>query len=453
MKRVLVAWLPEVSPGQSTEVFEHVIEVIETLTPHVEVLRPGLVAMPMRGFARQEGSEESAAEQLIDAVNAHCNTDSVVGAADGLFAAVVASRQGQVVSPGGDAAYLAQRDIGQLSVTGLVESDVIGILRHLGIGTLGDFAGLDGAAVAERFGPHARQAQLLCAGQSLRPVVAREVPPDLQVGADFDPPLENVETAVLSARPLTDRLHATLEAHSLVCTRVRITALTSHGLTRERTWQVEPGVDQLTTRIRWQLEGWLSGSRVGVGSIARLELSPEGVTDQLEAQLSLWESGSAQRSAHEAKERAEAAMIHVQSLLGDEAVRVAGEEVSLGEASTLFQVFPAKHDPPRRPGALPAPTPSVPGRESAELTDELNRPVEVDAGGLLSASPAYLRWAGDHQAVVGWAGPWPVIERWWSDSVESPPRRYARLQVSLADGRAGLLVRERRQWRVSGWYD
>jgi protein ImuB len=55
---------------------------------------------------------------------------------------------------------------------------------------------------------------------------------------------------------------------------------------------------------------------------------------------------------------------------------------------------------------------------------------------------------GPWQAVVGWAGPWPVTERWWSVR-----RRRARVQVVTADGVARLLCTERGQWWVEALYD
>ncbi|QSB06092.1 DNA polymerase Y family protein [Natronoglycomyces albus] len=479
-RRVLVAWLPDwdaPSPAKRTgssdakprseASFEPVCEVVETLTPHLEVLRPGLIALPARGFARLEGGEETACELLIDTIHAYCDLDCLTGVADDLYAALLAARRGIIVPPGGDADFLAPLDIAHLRLTQLVDGDTIALLRHLGLGTLGDFARLDPAAVVERFGPTMRQAQRLSAGESLRPIVARKIPPDLSVTADYDPPLESIETALLSARPLTDRLHATLEAHSLICTRVTITAHTTTGLTRRRTWQVEPGSNQLTTRIRWQLEGWLSGHRVGTGPIRRLELRPDGVNGELEAQLSLWEAHSTERSEQEARERAQAAILHVQSLLGDEAVSRAATDLGRSTSpesgvpqtapsenpATLFQVEATKDDPAQRPGALPKPTPAVPWNEPAQLLDANGADIEASARGLLSAAPVELRWAGQRLQVYGWAGPWPVIERWWSTEDDLPPRRFARLQVVLADGRAGVLVRESQQWRVSGWYD
>ena len=52
--------------------------------------------------------------------------------------------------------------------------------------------------------------------------------------------------------------------------------------------------------------------------------------------------------------------------------------------------------------------------------------------------------------ISGWAGPWPIDERWWA-SGES--RRRARFQVALADGRALLLSLAAGHWAVEAIYD
>ena len=42
------------------------------------------------------------------------------------------------------------------------------------------------------------------------------------------------------------------------------------------------------------------------------------------------------------------------------------------------------------------------------------------------------------QPIIGWAGPWPLDERWWD---EHRHRRMARFQVVTADGAAHLARR------------
>jgi protein ImuB len=103
------------------------------------------------------------------------------------------------------------------------------------------------------------------------------------------------------------------------------------------------------------------------------------------------------------------------------------------------------------PGRVPPPAPTdvlrVPLR--AEVADGAGRAVEVSGRGLLTGTIEQLSVAGGPwQPVLGWAGPWPVTERWWSVR-----RRRARLQVVTAEGVARLLCTERGQWWVEAVYD
>jgi protein ImuB len=88
--------------------FEGVVAAVEDLVPRAEVLRPGLLVVPVRGAARFFGSEQQVAERLIDAVAA-AGAECQVGIADELSTAVFAARAGRVVEPGGDARFLSTR--------------------------------------------------------------------------------------------------------------------------------------------------------------------------------------------------------------------------------------------------------------------------------------------------------------------------------------------------------
>ncbi len=67
----------------------------------------------------------------------------------------------------------------------------------------------------------------------------------------------------------------------------------------------------------------------------------------------------------------------------------------------------------------------------------------------MSAAPGFLSVAGEKgERVTGWAGPWPLEERWW----DGGGRRRARLQVVLESGAAHLVYREAGRWWVEASY-
>ena len=93
---------------------------------------------------------------------------------------------------------------------------------------------------------------------------------------------------------------------------------------------------------------------------------------------------------------------------------------------------------------------SVPMVSPVVVADEHGHPIVVGGRGELSGQPATLTIDGaPAQTIVGWAGPWPLDERWWD---ERDHRRLARFQVVTADGAAHLVVVERQRWRVLASY-
>jgi protein ImuB len=69
---------------------------------------------------------------------------------------------------------------------------------------------------------------------------------------------------------------------------------------------------------------------------------------------------------------------------------------------------------------------------------------------MATAVPARLSVAGGPWVeIVGWAGPWPSDERWWSARGR---RRQARMQV-VTTRAAHLLTRERGEWWLEATYD
>jgi protein ImuB len=111
-----------------------------------------------------------------------------------------------------------------------------------------------------------------------------------------------------------------------------------------------------------------------------------------------------------------------------------------------------REPPPSWPGRLPAPSPATvpPQPLPAELTAADGSPVLLRAPDLLFGLPASVAVDGDEaRQVQGWAGPWPVRQRWWAaGSAEA-----SRLQVCLHDGEALLLLFREGRWWVIGEYD
>jgi protein ImuB len=288
-------------------------------------------------------------------------------------------------------------------------------------------------------------------------VSGRRPATEFTVTLDLEPPVDRVDTVAFSARGIAEQFVADLAAHGLACSCLELQAMTENGEETVRRWRhagVLSTVDVLD-RIRWQLEGWLSGPRRPTGGVSRVRLVPVEVVPTGTHQQALWGGSGAE------DERAARALARVQTLLGHGSVLTAVVDGGRDPGQRTRYVPWGDEPVPLRspeqpwPGQLPAPAPTVlldPPRP-AQLLDAARRPVRVTERGAMPASPAFFGYGAELSAVASWAGPWPVDERWWSPD---DARRAVRCQVVDVRGRAYLVtgtMGEQPTWQVDAIYD
>ncbi|SFB32436.1 protein ImuB [Amycolatopsis marina] len=464
-------------PGRDARLFEPVAAAVEELVVGVEVVRPGVVAVPVRGAAGYFGGESSLMELLAEHVPTRTGVECQLGVADGLFAAMLAARRSALVEPGDSAGFLASLSITELEQPDADRGDLVDLLRRLGLRTLGDFAALTERDVASRFGAAGVLAHRLSRGLADRPPHRRRPPPELSITEEFDPVLDRVDAAAFVARTLATKFHSGLAARGLACTRLGIYATTEQGEELARVWRcAEPLTPQgIADRVRWQFEGWLragEGVRPTAG-VSRLRLDPEETVAGHSLQLGLWQgsAGAARGLGDEpmlAAERAGRAFVRVQGLLGPDSVATAVLGGGRGPAERVRSVpwgdRPEVSSEPAAPwpGRLPAPSPATvyTGQVPATVLDESGAPVELTERQRLTAPPYRVAVEdGPERQVLQWAGPWPVTARWWAPGRQGDK---ARVQVLLDGGGreqgdlALLLLLEEHSnplWTVEGMYD
>ncbi|MBU6516106.1 MAG: hypothetical protein KGQ78_09460 [Acidobacteria bacterium] len=359
MERLLALWVEPLSEerpdGSSVRDFLRVLDALEVLCPFVEPVRLGLCTLPLRGPSRFFGGDEAVFVAVRQSVRDVLGLEVALGVAEGLFCAELAARQGVVLSAGQTTAF---RRAQSLATLGHKELATTG--RRLGIHSVGDFADLDTARVAERF--------------------------SAAVGV-----LHRVARGELTELP-----------------------------------------GQRDTRLA-----------------ARLRRA-RGEDTRGDEQVSFF----GQRSAGD--DRARAAAHRVRRRLGPDGVLVArlhGGRAPQDRASLTPWGSPSsdRRDGAPWPGQLAGPSPitSLHQPVAVELRDGEEGSVRVGARGSLSATPATLVLApGSRRDVVWFAGPWPLVERWWASG-----RRRAHLQVLLDSGEAMLLCAEAGRWWLVGIYD
>ena len=388
---------------------------------------------------------------------------SIVGVADGPFAAALAAGDPTLVVPrGASPSFLSP-----LPLDALDRPDFVDVLRRLGLRTLGDLAALPATDVLARFGNDGALAHRLASGLDERAPDTRTPPPELTVEAELDPPAERVDTAAFVGRALASELHERLAARGHACARLLIVAETEHGERLERLWRLDqamagPSIGVVADRVRWQLDGWLNGTaahRPSAG-ISLLRLVPDELAPAAGRQLGFWGGAAG------ADERVVRALARLEGMLGPEAVTVPewcggrdpNEQVRLVPvgAVDITAERPSAHPAWRAepwPGQLAVPSPATiePQPVAVDVVDAAGRGVCVSSRGFVSSPPARLT-IGNRPAcsIVAWAGPWPVEERWWDAAGQ---RRRARFQLVTDDGVARLVTVEGGRWWLTALYD
>lgn len=503
-KRQAQAACPELvvthaDPHRDGRFFEPVANAVTAVVPMTEVLRPGLLAVAADRAARYFGTETGLGEAVVDAVEG-LGVTAQVGVADQLYTAVLAARAGCVVPPGEDAAFLSPRAIADLviepSLSAPGRDDLVNLLWRLGIRTLGAFAELDVVDVASRFSPDAVHAHRMVSAQAGRRPSRAPIPPELEVEYECDPPVDRIDAVAFLGRRLAEELHRRLSSASLACTRLTVHAVTELGQQHSRTWRcAEPLTPDATAdRIRWQLEGWLTGGalRASQGAardeapdspVVRLRLEPVELVDPGALQHALTGAGLPADPSTGLGERARRSLVRVQGLLGGEAVQIPVPSGGRGPAERVsLVVYGDDTTPPRPvdaawPDALAQPLPALLSTGEAVLLDAAGDPVGVTGRGAFSAEPVELRLPApgrgadgwDRRPICWWAGPWPFgID----DAVDPSARSsavMARAQILLdpaaprrtrgepSDGagqaRALLLCYRGSRWSVEGVYE
>ena len=440
-------------PALDSRAFEPIIAAMEELVPGVQVLRPGLCAVRVRGAARYYGGEKAAGLFFAGRADEEGAGGARVGIADGIFTADQAARRTdsvRIVARGAAAGFLAPLGIGLLE-----DAQLVTLLRRLGIRTLGDFARLGVDDVFTRFGHAGARLHALASGRDSWPLTPRTPPRDLDVVVQFEPALDRVDQVAFGVRTAAEEFIDALTAAKLVCTAIRVEFDSDSGESSERVWlhphSFTPA--DVVDRVRWQLQG---AGEVGLTSgVTRVSISPEAVDGIGNHEGGLWGAGPDERIHH--------GLSRVQSMLGHGAVLMPA--VGGGRTLSDRQQLVAWGDRPpegRAPGAKPGDQP-WPGRLPTPLPGTVFSPrhpvhvlsadgasVAVDDRGTVSAPPArFSANSSEVRRLTAWAGPWTIDERWWSADARSSWR----FQAVDETGCAWLLVLDAGGWWAEARYD
>lgn len=455
-------------PERDWRLWNQVLSGLHDTVAQVSVIEPGLIVMKSSGLARYYGSEHRAGAQLLRALDAEIGQiPARVTTADTLFAATVATRYAAtdstpvcVISPGGDAHFLAP-----LPLSVLDNPRLVSMLTQLGLTQLADFAALDALHVQDRFGLEAALLHSCARGVDPRMTSPSDIPASTDCTWKGDTPLARSDALSFALRGTVDNFLRGLVASHVVCTIVSITLVDDRGTHHSQVWSHPRFFDaaDLVNRVRWQWESIARESTEeyqegGIHEVTFQARSPERLFGH---EPGLWGGG-------ETDARIEHAIAHVQSRLGHQSVGHAvlhpghsfherEQIIPWGVADSTDQYTPESQQ--ERPEAfvaeLPKPLPATVFQppQPVSLHDQWGNPLSLDTdGSSLGGLPSQMLSGSNTRQVVAWAGPWPVLERWW-DSAHSRCRY--RLQLLDQQGVGWLVSQDQTDghWQIEARYD
>ncbi len=264
-----------------TKEFEYIAHITETLIPHLDILRPGLITFGATGPTRYFGSEEALADKITDLIAENAQCEAHVGFAEGLLAAILSARAMRPIPAGESRNFLASRPLNDalhaLTTTSQRTRirELVTLWDRLGIRTFGQLAQLPRTLVHTRFGADGLHIYELAQGKDIyTPLQAHNIP-EITVHTSLDHPATRVDEAAFYARRLAEQIHSELINASATCGRITIEARMSDGTELSRNWRTDDTAlgamspERLTQRVRWQLEGWLTNSALRERAAAR----------------------------------------------------------------------------------------------------------------------------------------------------------------------------------------
>jgi hypothetical protein len=163
VERLVALWTPllrdEGEHGENARAFLSLLDELTALCPFADPIRFGLVVLPLRGPSRFFGGDDKVLDH-VRTTALRVSSRVHLGVAEGLFCAATAARSDVIVPVGANDQFRRSLPIGALQ-----RRELATVARRLGLHTVGSFADLASARIAERFGRDALHAHRVARGE------------------------------------------------------------------------------------------------------------------------------------------------------------------------------------------------------------------------------------------------------------------------------------------------
>lgn len=476
--------LTTLNTAREREQFAVIAEHLTTLTPFVQILRPGVLQLTGNQLLENicdnsaffpvfDKILNNALKALVSPVSYPANvTPYLLGVADTVYGALVAAhtpiktRLFHRVAPGETRNFLCAQSLNMLALLPLVHPDLptknelqqlIDDCQEVGIDTCEALLALPRTTVIDRFGSVAKPVldALSAAIAQTSPVLF--IPEERRFVAEFTTALTDFAAVAFAARRTFDKGLEVLHDRAQACYQAGLVIITENHERSEMSWQARERFTaaMLQERLRWQLEGWRAGSNGPAPSagVTQVIFTIEKTVSSRQQPTLLYDAADNARAA-----LLDTAVNRIDGLLGEgsvtQAYRVAGRHPSQWVRTRPWSR--ERHSStcplPTVTNQLPSPAPATVYRapQPIEVHAENGMPVLVNGRGTITSAPYAMRFLTQPwECITAWAGPWLANERWW----ETEKRRAARFQFVTENGSAYLVAQSNSQWFVEALYD
>ncbi len=405
-------------------------DLAAAFSPRYEV-QAGQVLIDVADLCRLFDSEAHIASALTVA-SRRLRFETKIGIAGNRHTAEVAARsgrEGELVSPGREAAFLAPLPIEMLSPS----PEVMMLFRRWGVVQIGELANLPERGVAVRLGVEGARLAEIARGECDEPLLCRPQPLLFEESIELEWPVENAEALLFVLRRLTENVIERLICHSLACKRVTLTLGLSNRQKIDRQIELAAPTREMSTLLslmRLKMESEPPDNAI---AWVRLSITPSAARPM---QLSFF------APTGPSPDKLATTLARLEAMVGKG--RVGAPALVDSHLPDAFSVQPFA------PSKKIAPISSIPAAVPRALALHAFRPARIAKVDRDRGRMRFLHADGISGQVIEVGGPYRVRESWWFLPVA---RDY--YDIELSDGAVYRLYQDlhAKGWYIDGCYD
>jgi|GEM_PF-5968278 protein ImuB len=430
------------------QIINHLYKFFSIICP----IQPMVFAIPLKTNLIYK-NELNLIKQVKTSIENSFKCKVLIGIADTLFAADIASKKGVLVPKGKTSKFLSQ-----LPIEVLPDKNIVLLMKSLGVISLKDFLTLNDSAIIEYLEHTGKYCLDLVKGY-IKPSIYLQAPFEYccEFVAEF--PIDYLDQLFSIADQLFNKLLTTLTKNNLVTYELSVEILLENNDKLTFNWISYFPFNQLIfkERLLWQFQSLKINSPVCYIKL----LAPKPI-DPIKVKTSLFEPHQI-NSETKIKAFEQLISLHLTPSIFNASYfpeRHPAEMIKIQPAT--FNYFHKLTNPLKSsidtqevlpwPGKMPSPLPAIVclNPTPIDLKDKVYKPIFVNKFGILSSQPKFIQFKRTLYDVTFYSSPWTNNQKWWALSEK---RRCVFLQI-LTSNQIGMLISfKNNNWYLEGIFD